>query len=224
MENVLGHIRSIGLRDAAGIVGELTWYTKYFYGLAAPLDPPRTPRPAKIPVVMQPTDAATFDGFEQELRLASGNDYMQLVLRQHLCRSGLGELYVAFGDDGTPIYSQWLIRPRDRAALDAHSPGRYAALADDEVLVEGAYTFSRYRRLGAMREGMAHLLRIAADEGMRKAFTYVEIQNVPSLRGCAEVGFVPDHMRASVRRLGTRRTAMKPLREADLALWERSTS
>jgi hypothetical protein len=34
----------------------------------------------------------------------------------------------------------------------------------------------------------------------------VAIDNVPSLRGCANVGFDLDHVRVSVRRLGRRRS------------------
>jgi RimJ/RimL family protein N-acetyltransferase len=172
---------------------------------------------------MKPVDSQSFGGFLDELEVARGNDYAQVLLRRNLGQGGPGELYVASDGSGKPIYAQWLIRPRDRAALYKHSPGRYADLGDADVLVEGAYTFLAFRRLGAMRDAMAKLLDIAADEGMVKAFTYVEVHNVPSLRGCAEVGFVPDHMRESVRRFGTRRGSMLPVTDDDRALWEQAT-
>lgn len=222
MTNVVRHLKSLGLRDVAGLVGEQTWYTKYFFGLTAPL-PPLNPRPAKIPIEMRPVEAKAFGGFIDERSVATGADYAQVLLRQSLCQSGLGELYVAWNEDGRPIYAQWLIRPRDREHLESHSPGRYAPLGDDQVLVEGAYTFLAFRQLGAMRDGMAQLLQVAADEGMTTAYTYVETHNIPSLRGCADVGFKPDHMRASIRRLGRRRSIMEPLTEADLAVWDAAT-
>lgn len=220
--NVVRHLKSLGLRDVVGIVGEQTWYTKYFFGLTAPL-PPRSPRPARIPIEMRPVEARDFRGFVEERSVATGANYAQVLLRQNLCQSGLGQLYVAADGNGRPIYAQWLIRPRDRETLELHSPGRYAPLADDQVLVEGAYTFLQFRQLGAMRDGMAQLLQVAADEGMATAYTYVETHNVPSLRGCAEVGFIPDHVRASVRRLGRRRSMMEPLTEADLTVWDEAT-
>jgi hypothetical protein len=223
MTTVLRHLNSIGLKGLTGLVGEQTWYTKFFFGLAAPLPPPPTTRPAKIPIEMRPVDAATFLGFSEELTLTSGSDYAQVLLRQNLCRSGIGELYVAEDEQGRPIYAQWLIRPRDQEALHLHSPGRYSNLDERDVLVEGAYTFSRFRQLGAMRDGMAKLLRIAADEGMTTAYTYVEAHNVASLRGCSDVGFVPDHLSVSVRRLGRRRTFMKPLADNDRQLWDEAT-
>ena len=216
------HLRSVGPSVAAGLAGEQLWYTKRFFGLTASL-PPLTPRPAKIDIEMRPEDARTFQGFEDELQVATGSDYVQVLLRRSLGRDGPGELYVARSAEGRPIYAQWLIRPGDRDALYKHSPGRYAELGDDEVLVEGAYTFLAFRRLGAMRHAMGQLLRVAADEGMTRAYTYVEIHNIPSLRGCSEVGFGPDHMRTSVRRLGIRRGSMLPITHLDRAVWEKAT-
>lgn len=222
MPSISRHLRSLGPRVVVCLAGEQLWYTKRFFGLVAPL-PPIVPRPAKIAIDMRPVDARSFGGFEDELQVATGNDYAQVLLRRSLGREGPGELYVAADGDGRPIYAQWLIRPRDRAALYEHSPGRYAELGEKDVLVEGAYTFVRFRGLGAMRDGMAKLLQLAADEGMVKAFTYVEVHNIPSLRGCAEVGFVPHHMRDSVRRLGMRRGSMQPVTDEDRTVWEKAT-
>jgi RimJ/RimL family protein N-acetyltransferase len=146
-----------------------------------------------------------------------------VVLRRDLAQDGPGVLYVATAPDGGPIYAQWLVRPRDREALYRHSPGRYSELGDEDVLVEGAYTFLAFRRRGAMADGMAQLLQIAADEGMHTAYTYVEVHNIPSLRGCAEVGFTPHHMRASVRRLGLRRGSELPVTDEDREVWDAAT-
>ena len=222
MAAIVRHLRSLGIRAGAELAGEQLWYTKRFFGLAAPLPLP-APRPAKVEIEMRPVDARSFGGFHDELSVATGSDYVQVLLRGNLGRNGPGELYVAEAEDGRPIYAQWLIRPRDREALHRHAPGRYSDFGDDEVLVEGAYTFLAFRRLGAMRDGMGKLLQIAADEGMVAAHTYVEVHNVPSLRGCAEVGFAPDHMRASVRRLGRRRGSVLSVTEADRVIWQNAT-
>jgi hypothetical protein len=78
--------------------------------------------------------------------------------------------------------------------------------------------------MGAMADGMAQLLRIAAAEGATSALTYVAIDNVPSLRGCANVGFDLDHVRVSVRRLGRRRGfTHNPDADASLA-WRNATA
>jgi hypothetical protein len=75
------------------------------------------------------------------------------------------------------------------------------------------------RKLGAMADGMRQLLVRARDAGDRRVFTYVAEGNIPSLRGCANVGFVPDHLRLDVRRFGLRRTRRVPLDASSQARW-----
>ena len=79
-----------------------------------------------------------------------------------------------------------------------------------------------YRKLGAMADGMMQLLVRARENGDRRVFTYVDDGNVPSLRGCANVGFVPDHLRLHTRRLGLRRTRRVPLDASSEARWAAS--
>ena len=121
-------------------------------------------------------------------------------MRTWMCAGDVRTLYVADGADGRPIYAQWLIRQPDAWRLQDKPP--HDDLADDEVLLEGAYTFVAFRGVGAMADGMGQLLRIACDEGKAAAITYVRDNNIPSLRGCARVGFVLDHVRVNSTRLG----------------------
>jgi hypothetical protein len=104
--------------------------------------------------------------------------------------------------------------------MNEHSPGVHDALAVHEVLLEGAYTFRAFRGIGAMADGMGQLLRIARDEGHEAAITYVGADNVPSLRGCARVGFVLDHVRRNKRVLGVHRSERSASDAEARAAWE----
>ena len=73
--------------------------------------------------------------------------------------------------------------------------------------------------MGVMADGMLQLLRIAREEGALAAITYVASDNVASLRGCAAVGFVPDHLRRSTRRVGLRNSSPFPIDAKTQALW-----
>ena len=121
------------------------------------------------------------------------------------CEDGVRSLFVA-EVDGQAAYCQWLVRAADQAAIQRHSPHTYAPLRDGEVLLEGAYTFTPFRGKKAMAAGMVQLLHIARDEGAVAAITYVAADNVPSLRGCARVGFVVDRRRVTTVRFGRRRS------------------
>ena len=218
------HVRRVGYRTSAAVLGEQLWAERRFLGLRCDLTRLPDVRRAGIELRMQPVDPPGFDGFAEAARTTPGRDHVELLLRCALCRDGVEQLYVASGPDGTPAYAQWLVRASDQERLHAHAPGRYDRLAGDEVLLEGAYTFAAYRRLGAMADGMMQLLRIARDEGARSAITYVGEENVASLRGCAAVGFDADHLHTSIRRLGLRRTRRRALDGAGRAAWTAATA
>jgi RimJ/RimL family protein N-acetyltransferase len=209
----------IGLGTGAELVREELWHEKTFVGLRCDLDRLPEVRPARVAVTMEPAALESFEGFEDELARSSGRDSLELLLRIKSCADGVAMLYVARADEGRPAYAQWLIRPGDQDRLHAHSPGSYDRLEADEVLLEGAYTFGAFRRLGLMADGMAQLLRYARDEGFGFAITYVATTNVASLRGCAACGFVPDHVRVSERRVGRRRSRRRSLNNEARAAW-----
>jgi hypothetical protein len=217
------HVHNVGFAGTVGLLREQVWWTKTFLGLRCDLARLPPVRTAKVPITMEPTSTSLFRGFDQELTRSRGTDYVELLLRKDLCDSGVQELYVAYSD-AKPAYAQWLIRAKDEDLLHRHAPGRFNHLAPDEVLVEGAFTFAAFRRMGAMVDGMAQLLQIAAQEGASSALTYVAIDNVPSLRGCANVGFDLDHVRVSVRRLGRRSTFTHDPDAAANVAWETATA
>ena len=218
----LRHVHRLGSGVAVRTVREQVWYTKVFLGLRCDLTALPEVRPAKVAIAMEPQATATYPGFEQERLVARGDDYLEVLLRIGLCAAGVQTLYAAEAE-GWPVYAQWLVRADDQEVMHDHAPGRYPHLEAGEVLLEGAYTFSRFRRMGAMADGMAQLLRIARDEGATTAFTYVADDNIASLRGCAAVGFVADHVRKSVRRVGLRRSPMQPLDDRSRDAWQSAT-
>lgn len=211
---------SVVLRKAL----EQTWWTKLFFGLRCDLEQLPPIRRAKIEITMEPFDCRTFSGFVEELKQVKGSDYIEAYLRKALCDAGVQNLHVALGPDRTPAYAQWLVTPENQVWLHAYQPGRYLTLKPGEALVEGAYTFCRFRGVGAMADGMGQLLRVAKNQGSQRVFTYVAADNIPSLRGCANVGFVLDHIRLNKRRLGLRYSVVQGIDEHARELWAAATS
>lgn len=193
-----------------------------FFGLRTDLEALPEVRPAKVELHMAPV-GAEFAGFRAEEPRVDGFDLEQVRKRQDMLDAGVRELHVA-GPDGAPAYGQWLVRPGEQEPLLAHSPGAHPVLAPDEVLLEGAYTFREFRRMGAMGDGMAQLLRVAREEGFRSALTYVEDSNVASLRGCAGVGFELDHVRVSRWRLLRHSRSEQAPDAAARAAWDAATA
>jgi hypothetical protein len=217
--NLMSVLRKVGPGMVCKEAVHQTWWSRRFLGLRCDLAAlPRVPR-AKFSVVMATSGECGFPGFDGEFEEAGGIDYIEVLHRKWLFDAGVQTLYVAMGPDGSPAYVQWLVTVRSQETLHAYQPHRYPVLQADQVILEGAYTFKRFRGAGVMADGMAQLLRIGRDGGAQTAFTYVAVDNVPSLRGCANVGFVPDHLRVNTRRLGYRTSAVWPLDNAASQSW-----
>ena len=219
LPRALGLLISVGPREFVRVCLRRIWSSTVSFGLRVDLDGLPEVRPARIAVRMEPRDTASFTGFEDELERVSEGDAVEVAQRQSLCVAGVRTLYVAVDDSGAPIYAQWLVRGDEQEPLHRMTNGLFPQLGEGEALVEGAYTFVSARRLGAMADGMSQLLVRARDAGDRRVFTYVAEENVPSLRGCANVGFVPDHLRRNVSRLGLRRVRRVPVDESWEARW-----
>jgi L-amino acid N-acyltransferase YncA len=220
----VSHTPRLGVGLALGSLADAVWGTKVFLGLRADLSALPEVRPAKVRVVMEPTDLDSYTGFDDELEQTTGTDHAQVLFRVWLASAGVRELYSARADDGAPIYAQWLVRHRDQHLLRASAPGRHPELAPDEVLLEGAYTFGAFRRMGVMADGMSQLLAIAAAEGLKAALTYVEADNVASARGCASAGFDLDHQRVNTWRLGRSASVVRPPDAAAQEIWRQATA
>jgi hypothetical protein len=216
-------IRQLRPRGLLHRLREDIWETKYFFELRCDLQH-ELPGvvPAKLPIEMQPVDPRTFTGFSEELARVDADNYLKVLLRTWYCSAGVETLYVGFDGD-QPAYAQWLATPEGQRRIPRVLPGRFPALNPDELLLEGAYTFVAYRRLGLMRDGMAQLLRFALKSGASAVITYVAVDNIPSLRGCADVGFAPHRVRVSTRRV-LRWTKNRPVGEDDWRLWETATA
>lgn len=215
-------LRGMGPRLIARTAREQTWFTQHFLGLRCDLEAlPERPR-AQIEVQMTPVGRG-FTGFVNESRRVDGEDARAVYLRQRMVNSTVDMLYAACDGAREPIYAQWLIKPSSWIELDCFSPRRYPKLAESEVFLEFAYTFVQFRGARAMADGMWQLLDIARKAGAKSALTYVTPDNVPSLRGCARVGFEIDHVRRNERRLGWRRSSVGPVNDDAGAAWRSAT-
>ena len=83
--------------------------------------------------------------------------------------------------------------------------------------MENAYTPSRYRGLGIMSAAMAQIAERAVDFGASHVITFVDEDNVASLKGCQRAGFNPQllHHRIRVAFGLFKQDRFEPLTETD---------
>ena len=161
------------------------------FGLRRDLTIPFPAPDAKIPISVRPlaeTDLPTLLAVNADISEA---DRFEIAWRQAFAAKRLAGGYVAVDErDGRPCYVQWLFGAADNDFVQ--SLRGFPELAPDEALLENAYTPASHRGLGVMPAAMARIAEKAATIGARYVITFVEQNNIPSLKGCQRSGFAPD--------------------------------
>lgn len=184
------------------------------FGLRRDLRIPLERKPAKIPISVR--EALPAD-LSSSLLAGAGDDpaeTLEIARRLDFAKKQSGQCFIAIDEsNGLPCYMQWLIGPEDAQRL-----GGFPPLAPNEALLENAYTPVSYRGLGIMAEAMALIAERALDWRCRYVLTFVEQDNIGSLKGCQRAGF-DLHMHHHRTRIGfglIKRDRFETLAEKDL--------
>lgn len=167
-------------------------------GLRRDLTTPFKAPDAKIPISVRPLTEADLPALLALDVSASSEDRFETAWRGAFAAKHMKGGYVATDErDGTPCYMQWLFGAADNGFVA--SIGGFPALKQDEALLENAYTPARYRGMGIMPAAMARIAERAADLGARYVITFVQDDNIPSLKGCQRSGFAPHLLHRQIR-------------------------
>jgi RimJ/RimL family protein N-acetyltransferase len=160
------------------------------YGLCRDLSAPFEKPNAKIPIEVRPaTDAdlrvlLSLDGQNDN------HDRLEIAWRRAFADKGAKRCFVAVDlRNNTPCYIHWLFNAADNEFIQRL--GGLPLLQPHEALMENAYTPAKYRRLGIMSAAMARIAERATDIGASQVITFVDEDNIPSLKGCQRAGFHP---------------------------------
>lgn len=111
--------------------------------------------------------------------------------RLAILRANIPTCYLAVTASGEICYMQWLVVQADIERFRLFFDGELKNLGKDEVLLEFAYTFERFRGQRIMGAAMAAIAEKGLLSGARYAVTYVQKDNIAALKGCSLAGFAP---------------------------------
>jgi hypothetical protein len=179
--------------EAAELVTEVAgrvYSTRVSYLLRRDTAIPFTSPAAKIPIIVR------------EIR---PDDFPVIVserpIRLPALESGLKTCHVATTENNDICYMQWLIDSSQNELIDREFAGLCPTLKQNEMLLEWAYTFKKYRGLAVMASAMSQISERGAACGARWLYTFVATDNIASLRGCRSAGFRPYQIRTERWRL-----------------------
>ncbi|GJE18454.1 GNAT family N-acetyltransferase [Methylobacterium marchantiae] len=159
---------------------------------------------AKIPISVRKLTAEDVPLlFPENQDSLSRRERVELATRRAHFSADIPQCYVAVDlRNGMPCYCQWLMGSDQNTRIQAFFPKSwFPVLQQDEALLENAYTLAAYRGKGIMSAAMALISERGLDIGCRSVITFVDSNNVPSLRGCRKAGFSPYIVRVERRSL-----------------------
>jgi RimJ/RimL family protein N-acetyltransferase len=180
----------------------LVYEKRRAYALRRDLHRAFVPPKAKIPIAVREFQESDIAFLLPEDRGTVGRkESIELATRRAHLEAGIPQCYVAIdARDGTPCYFQWLMGPQQNDKIQAHfGAGWFPVLKPDEAILENAYTPVAYRGKGIMSEAMARIAERANGIGCRYVMTFVEVDNIASLKGCQKAGFAPHLLRTESR-------------------------
>ncbi len=122
----------------------------------------------------------------------------RLIARQKaMVDAEIPTCYVALANHEKPCYMQWLIGYQHREKVSEFFKGIFPTLKDSEALLEGAYANPDFSGLRIMPAAMAEIAKKAESLNVRWVITFVDVNNIPSLKGCHRSGFEPYILRKS---------------------------
>ncbi len=194
--------------------------TSHYFGLRRDLKIPFDNPDAKIPVTVRELNSEDLKYLldaqfrKEDPRLA---EYQQAIVN-----SGLKTAYVATNEHDIAAYMQFLIKPDQNELIQKHFKGIFPLLKDDEGLLEGAFMNPEFRGQRIMPAAMARIAEKATELGLKSAITFVDVTNIPSLKGCHRAGFSPYVLRVDRWYMFKRSVTYRPVEKQLLDEYEQN--
>lgn len=135
--------------------------------------------PPRFPCYTIPASPEDIKVLFDQIRYESNEGKYQLLIRKWYHESGFGDCYVAKTNDTNEICNvHWMVTPEHIRQLGWE---KRFPLADDDVMLENAYTPERYRNLGVSTTCRDRAEENARKKGFRCAKADVDENNTPQL-------------------------------------------
>lgn len=161
-------------------------------GLVMDMEVGNSPKPIKCGINYHIQTATEEDMNEVmvKAKTESNQSVQFLVHRRWLYDCGFRSWYIARTRFNNALcHMQCVIRPEDNDLVERSFKNWFPQQKEDEVLIDGVYTFETFRGMGLFTAVLNEVCEIIREEGYRRIKTYIEKNNVTSIKGFERVGF-----------------------------------
>ncbi|BAO74432.1 GNAT family N-acetyltransferase [Winogradskyella sp. PG-2] len=149
------------------------------FGLKRDLDANFKASDAQIDISLRPFRAEDRNYFEADLQNAG------------LIEKDIQTCYVVTNIDDIPFYRHWLMDATQNKKIKEFWRQLFPTLQEDEALIENVFTIPEYRGKGIMPVALDKMAQQYKGSGIRYLMLFVELNNIPSLKGAHRSGFSP---------------------------------
>jgi L-amino acid N-acyltransferase YncA len=150
----------------------------------------QTPGECKIQYSLRPGSPQDMDEILRKVTSESKESVFNLLFRRWLYDSGFHNWYIARTADTNDLcFIQSVISPDDNRLLDGDFREWFPRLNKDEFILEGAYTFEKYRGNRLCDSVASDIFEIFRKQGFKRVLTYIKSDNAASLRAAEKTGF-----------------------------------
>jgi RimJ/RimL family protein N-acetyltransferase len=182
--------RLVGLKFFTPVMLQRIYRRETFIGLAKYLDQPDNEVKCKIDYVLGKASERDIEELSQSLLNEDKKEIFDLIQRVWFYDCGFHNCYIArTSPENEMCYMQWTLTQQDENSRSKEFISSFPRLENQEMQLEHAYTFKRFRGNKIMPAVMNRLFQIAREKRLKRVITYVEDYNIASLKGCDSVGF-----------------------------------
>ena len=164
-------------------------FSDYYYILCVDLDSLRLPKASRLTYSIGIADKGDLESLVDRLGELEWNERKEIATRVFFAKAGFRHCYLGRAADGQPVYMQWLIYPDENEIIAKHFRSRFYPLKPNQIMLENAFTFPRFRGLGPLPSVSAELLTIARDQGYKTAVAYIQKNQLVSLNEFMNMNF-----------------------------------
>ena len=149
------------------------------------------------------------------------NELKELSVRISMLKRQYEDCYVATSNNDKVCFIMWLITSREIDKLNDQFKGGFSKINSDELIIEGVYTFPKYRNQKIFKDAFRKIISNVIEENTKDIFAYVKANNMPSLKAFKELGFQLHGTKRNIWLLGVKKSYNINTPKKILDLWRK---
>lgn len=182
-------LTNLGYKYTLKYLAKNILFIDYYYILYLNLSSLKIPRESRLNYSIKIAGESDFESLIDQIGQLELNARKEIVSRLFFRQAGFKHCYFVRTTNGQLAYMQWLIYPDENEIIAKNFRSRFYPLKPNQVMLENAFTFPKFRGLGLLPNISAELLTIARNQGYKNAIVYIQKNQIVSINEFLKLNF-----------------------------------